>query len=654
MSDEITVTVAGQDPVCVSRGTSVGEALEQSLGGRSRRALAALLAVDAGVDKASTQSAPFAVDLQRPLEQDCRLEPLEGAHEGALEVIRHSAAHLLAQAVKRLYPEAQVTIGPVIEDGFYYDFKYDAGFSPEDLEKLEAEMQKIVAEKLSITREVVSRDDAIEMFEAMGEHFKVEIVRDLPDEPITVYRQGDFVDLCRGPHVPGTGVLRAVKLTHVAGAYWRGDENNPMLQRIYGTAFADPKALKQHLARLEEARKRDHRRLGKELGLFSFHKEAPATPFFLPDGARVYNLLVDYIRDLYERYGYSEVITPQILDVDLWHRSGHYDHYKDNMYFTEIDEREFAVKPMNCPTHCLIFAEDIRSYRDLPIRFADFGRLHRFERSGVVHGLTRVRSFSQDDAHIYCTADQIQSEVRSVIEMIVSTQKAFGFEETRVYLSTRPEKSIGADEMWEKAESTLKEALEAEGLDYEINEGDGAFYGPKIDFCVLDAMKREWQLSTAQLDFSMPERFGLNYVDSSGGQERPVMIHRAILGSLERFIGILIEHTGGALPLWLAPTQVRLVTVTDRQNEYAAAAEAQLRKLGIRAHADLRNEKLGFKIREARNARVPITAVIGDREVEEGTVAPRLRDGSQPGAMPLDDFADWVVERAVPNNGGVP
>ena len=324
------------------------------------------------------------------------------------------------------------------------------------------------------------------------------------------------------------------------------------------------------------------------------------------------------------------------------------------MYFTEIDEREFAVKPMNCPTHCLIFAEDIRSYRDLPIRFADFGRLHRFERSGVVHGLTRVRSFSQDDAHIYCTADQIQSEVRSVIEMIVSTQKAFGFEETRVYLSTRPEKSIGADEMWEKAESTLKEALEAEGLDYEINEGDGAFYGPKIDFCVLDAMKREWQLSTAQLDFSMPERFGLNYVDSSGGQERPVMIHRAILGSLERFIGILIEHTGGALPLWLAPTQVRLVTVTDRQNEYAAAAEAQLRKLGIRAHADLRNEKLGFKIREARNARVPITAVIGDREVEEGTVAPRLRDGSQPGAMPLDDFADWVVERAVPNNGGVP
>ncbi len=404
MSDEITVTVAGQDPVCVPRGTTVGEALEQSLGGRSRRALAALLAVDA----TATQSPPFAVDLQRPLEQDCRLEPLEGAHEGALEVIRHSAAHLLAQAVKRLYPDAQVTIGPVIEDGFYYDFKYDAGFCPEDLEKLEAEMQKIVAEKLPITREVVSRDAAIELFDSMGEEFKVDIIRDLPDEPITVYRQGDFVDLCRGPHVPGTGVLRAVKLTHVAGAYWRGDENKPMLQRIYGTAFADPKALKQHLARLEEARKRDHRRLGKELGLFSFHKEAPATPFFLPDGARVYNLLVDYIRDLYERYGYSEVITPQILDVDLWHRSGHYDHYKDNMYFTEIDEREFAVKPMNCPTHCLIFAEDIRSYRDLPIRFADFGRLHRFERSGVVHGLTRVRSFSQDDAHIYCTADQIQ------------------------------------------------------------------------------------------------------------------------------------------------------------------------------------------------------------------------------------------------------
>jgi threonyl-tRNA synthetase len=652
MSEEITVTVAGREPVRVARGTTVREALGQSLGDGARRAVAAVLREPP--DRQDARNGNSAVDLHLPLDSDCDLEPIEASRVEALDVIRHSAAHLLAQAVKRLYPEAQVTIGPVIQDGFYYDFKYDAGFTPDDLEKLEAEMKKIVEEKLEITREVVSRQQAVAMFEAMGEHFKVEIVRDLPDEPITVYRQGDFVDLCRGPHVPSTFVLKAVKLLSVAGAYWRGDEKNPMLQRIYGTAFADPRALKQHLTHLEEARKRDHRRLGKELGLFSFHKEAPATPFFLPDGTVVYNLLVDYIRALYEKYDYSEVITPQILDVDLWHRSGHYDHYKDNMYFTEIDEREFAVKPMNCPTHCLIYGEDIRSYRDLPIRFADFGRLHRFERSGVVHGLTRVRSFCQDDAHIYCMPEQIQAEIRAVIEMIISTQKAFGFEETRVYLSTRPENSIGETEVWERAEATLKEALEAESIAYQINEGDGAFYGPKIDFCVLDAMKREWQLSTAQLDFSMPERFELTYVDSSGSQARPVMVHRAILGSLERFIGILIEHTGGALPLWLAPCQVRLVTVTDRQNEYAAAAEKSLRARGIRARADLRNEKLGFKIREARQAKVPVTAVIGDREVEDGTVAPRLRDGSQPGAMPLDAFTDWIAERAVPDNGGVP
>jgi threonyl-tRNA synthetase len=454
--------------------------------------------------------------------------------------------------------------------------------------------------------------------------------------------------------MPSTGFLRAFKLTHVAGAYWRGDENKPMLQRIYGTAFTDKKDLKEHLARIEEARKRDHRKLGKQLGLFSFHQEAPATPFFLPDGARLYNALVEYIRGLYEQYGYEEVITPQILDEDLWHRSGHYDHYKDNMYFTEVDGREFAVKPMNCPTHCLIYSEDIRSYRDLPIRMADFGRLHRFERSGVVHGLTRVRSFSQDDAHIFCTPEQIQQEIRSVIEMIVASQRAFGFEETRVYLSTRPEKSIGDDAMWERAESTLKEALHAESLSYEIKEGDGAFYGPKIDFCVLDAMKREWQLSTAQLDFSMPERFGLGYVASDGADHRPVMIHRAILGSLERFIGILIEHTGGAFPLWLAPQQVRLVTVTDRQNEYAAQTAADLKKRGIRATADLRNEKLGFKIREAQQAKVPVIAVVGDREMEQGLLAPRLRNGEQLDPLEIDAFGDWIVECSEPGAGGVP
>jgi threonyl-tRNA synthetase len=641
MSQDISVTVADLDSVRVPRGTTVGDALVEAMGSASKSAIA-------GVADGEL------VDLQTPLNSDCALAPLALQSPEAIEVLRHSAAHLLAQAVKRLYPDAQVTIGPVIDEGFYYDFKYDAGFSPEDLERISTEMTSIVKENFPITREELTRDAAIELFSSMGEEFKCEIIRGLEGETVSLYRQGEFLDLCRGPHVPSTGSLRAVKLTHVAGAYWRGDEKNPMLQRIYGTAFADRKALKQHLAMLEEARKRDHRKLGKQLGLFSFHREAPATPFFLPDGARLYNRLVDYIRELYGEYGYEEVITPQVLDVDLWHRSGHYDHYKDNMYFTELDDREFAVKPMNCPTHCLIFTEDIRSYRDLPMRIADFGRLHRFERSGVVHGLTRVRSFCQDDAHIFCAPDQMQSEIRGVIQMIGATQRAFGFNETRVYLSTRPEKSIGDDAMWAKAEDALQQALVDEGLAFEVKAGDGAFYGPKIDFCVLDAMKREWQLSTAQLDFSMPERFELAFVDSSGSEQRPVMIHRAILGSLERFIGILIEHTGGAFPLWLAPQQVRLVTVTDRQNEYASSVEKELKARGVRARADIRNEKLGFKIREAQQAKVPVIGVIGDRELEEGTVAPRLRDGTQLDAMSVDAFAQWLDDNARPGDGGSP
>ncbi len=637
MSEEISVTVEGDGVRRVAAGTTVAEVLgpvaEQSIAAR-------------------VDGRP--IDLSRRLDGDCVVAPLAPESPEALEILRHSTAHVLAQAVKRLYPEAQVTIGPVIEDGFYYDFKYDPGFTPDDLERIAAEMAAIVKEDQSVERSELSREEAMELFRSMGEEFKVEIIRDLEEPVVSVYRQGEFVDLCRGPHVPSTGRLGAFKLTHVAGAYWRGDERNPMLQRIYGTAFADEASLAEHLERLEQARQRDHRRLGKRLGLFSFHPEAPATPFFLPDGAIVYNLLVDYIRDLYRRYDYQEVITPQILDVELWKRSGHFDHYKDNMYFTAIEDREFAVKPMNCPTHCLIYSEEIRSYRDLPLRYADFGRLHRFERSGVVHGLTRVRSFSQDDAHLFCTAEQIHDEVRSVIEMIASTQKAFGFEETRVYLSTRPADSIGDDAMWERAERALSEVLESSGIDFEVSEGEGAFYGPKIDFCVLDAMKREWQLSTVQLDFSMPDRFGLEYIDRDGRPKRPVMIHRAILGSLERFIGILVEHTGGALPLWLAPCQVRLVTVTDAQNDYAREVERRLRDRGIRARADLRNEKLGFKIREAQQAKVPIIGVIGKREVEEGTVAPRLRDGSQPGAMKVDAFGDWVAERSAPDNGGVP
>jgi threonyl-tRNA synthetase len=638
MAEEITVDVLGRGVVRLPSGATVRDALGNGAAG----ALAAIL------------DGERLVDLSRALDRDCNLRPVFPDEPSGLEVLRHSTAHLLAQAVKRLHPAAQVTIGPVIEDGFYYDFKHDAGFTPEDLEKITAEMKKIVRENLPVSRTEMPRDEAAEMFRAMGEQFKCEIIKGLADERVGLYRQGEFIDLCRGPHVPSTGRLGAFKLTHVAGAYWRGDERNPMLQRIYGTAFADAKSLEEHLARLEEARRRDHRRLGKQLGLFSFHAEAPGSPFFLPDGAFLYQSLVDYIRALYRRFGYREVITPQVLDVDLWHRSGHWDHYKENMYFTEVEERKFAVKPMNCPTHCLIYGEDIRSYRDLPLRLADFGRLHRYERSGVMHGLTRVRSFSQDDAHVFCTPEQIQTEVRAVIDMIAATHRDFGFSETRVYLSTRPANSIGDDSAWERAERTLAESLEAAGLTFTVNKGDGAFYGPKIDFCVLDAMKREWQLSTVQLDFSMPERFQLVYVDSDGREKRPVMIHRAILGSLERFIGILIEHTAGALPLWLAPCQVRLVTVTDRQNDYAAGVAAELEARGLRARADLRNEKLGFKIREAQQAKIPVIAVIGDREVEQKTVAPRLRDGKQLEAMPVEAFASWIVERAVAGDGGVP
>ena len=635
--DNITVTVGRGEPLAIEKGSLAREVLP---GRVAERAVCVLVE---GV----------AADLSSPLLNDCSVEPVMAESGPGLEVLRHSTAHLLAHAVKRLYPSAQVTIGPVIEDGFYYDFSYPAGFGPEDLEKIEAEMSRIIAEDHPVAREELNRDNARALFADKGEEYKAEIIDDLDEATVSLYRQGDFVDLCRGPHVPSTGQLGVFKLTHVAGAYWRGDEKRPMLQRIYGTAFAKKKELSSHLARIEEARKRDHRKIGKDLGLFSFHPEAPASPFFHPDGAALYNQLVSYIRGLYIEYGYEEVITPQILDVDLWHRSGHYDNYVDNMYFTTVDDKEFAVKPMNCPTHCLMFSEGKKSYRDLPIRMADFGRLHRYERSGVVHGLARVRSFCQDDAHIFCRPEDIESEISAVLDMINRTHRAFGFEESKVYLSTRPAKSIGSDQVWEQAEATLRAVLQKEAPDFIENPGDGAFYGPKIDFAVIDAMKREWQLSTVQLDFSMPERFSLGYVDSEGGERCPVMIHRAVLGSLERFMAILLEHTGGALPLWLAPCQVRFVTVTDRQNEYAAAAVEQLKSAGIRARADLRNEKLGFKIREAQKQKVPVIAVVGDREVEAGTVAPRLHGDSQLEAMSLADFSEWLIERNDPEHGGV-
>ena len=561
-----------------------------------------------------------------------------------IDILRHSTAHLMAQAVQGLFPGTQVTIGPTTRDGFYYDFKRDKPFSSEEIEKIEERMHELAGQDLSIVREELPKAEAVELFRGMGEDYKVEILSGIADDTVSLYRQGDWVDLCRGPHLPGTGLIQAFKLTSVAGAYWRGDERNEMLQRIYGTAFPSRKQLKEHLALLEEARKRDHRKLGKELDLFSFHPAAPASPFFHPKGAFVYNTLVEYMRDLYQRYGYEEVITPQIFDAGLWRRSGHYDHYKDNMYFTHIDEREFGVKPMNCPSHTFIYASKKRSYRDLPIRLADFGRLHRYEKSGVTAGLTRVRSFSQDDAHIFCAPSQIEEEIASLLDMLREVYHRFNFEDLEVYLSTRPDQYLGALETWERAEAALAASLEKRNVAYEISEGDGAFYGPKIDFVVKDAMKRGWQLGTVQLDFSMPERFDLGYISPTGTVERPVMIHRAILGSIERFMAVLIEHTGGAFPLWLAPVQSRIVTVTDQQQPYAAVVRDRLLADGWRVELDDRNEKLGFKIREAQLAKIPYALVIGDKEVQNGTLSARKRGGENLPAAPLDSFLDRLRE----------
>ncbi len=593
------------------------------------------------------------VDLSHSLNTDCAIEFIPLASVEGLDVLRHSCAHLMAQAVKRLFPSVQITIGPVIENGFYYDFKHERAFTPEDLEKIEAEMKKIVGENFSIAREEVPRDDAVRLFRSMGEDFKAEIIAGIPgDEAISLYRQGEFVDLCRGPHLPATGNIPAFKLTSVAGAYWRGDEKNEMLQRIYGTAFATEKDLRQHLALLEEAKRRDHRKLGKDLDLFIFDPIAPASPFFLPKGAFIYNELIAYIRGLYKRYGYQEVLTPQIFDVDLWHRSGHYENYKENIFFTEIEGREFGVKPMNCPGHTYIYAAKKRSYRDLPIRIADFARLHRFERSGVTSGLTRVRSFSQDDAHIFCTPEQIETEVNGVLRMINEVYRTFGFAEMRFNLSTRPAKRLGEDATWDRAEAALAAALKANQIDYRVNAGDGAFYGPKIDCIVLDALRRQWQLATIQLDFMMPERFDLAFTNAQGSEVRPVMIHRAVLGSLERFLGVLIEHCGGDFPLWLAPVQARLLTVTDAQEDYARNVCDQLQQAGIRAELDLRNEKLGYKIREAEVQKIPYMVVIGDKEVNTATVAPRGRKGEKIPSLTVSELIARIATESVP--GGEP
>ncbi len=581
-------------------------------------------------------------DLARPLPGDVRLELLTADDPEALHVLRHSTAHATAQAVQELFPGTRIGQGPVIDNGFYYDFDRDEAFSEADLEAIERRVAEIIARDLPIERQELPRDEAIRFFEQEGEPYKIYFARTKGGETVSIYRQGEWTDFCLGPHVRSTGRLGAFKLLSVAGAYWLGSERNKMLQRIYGTAFFSRQELERHLELIEEARRRDHRRLGRELSLFSFHPEAPASPFFHPRGAAVYNRLVDYVRGLYRRYGYDEVITPQIFEASLWKRSGHYEHYRDNMYFTHVDEREYAVKPMNCPSHCLMFGEGRHSYRELPMRMADFGRLHRYELSGVTAGLTRVRSFAQDDAHIFCTPEQVEAEVDGVVGMILESYRLFGFE-VQIVLSTRPEDRAGDDALWDRAEADLRAALDGTGQPYTVAAGEGAFYGPKIDFIVKDALSREHQLGTCQLDYVLPERFDLRYIDRDDNEQRPVMIHRAMLGSLERFFGILIEHVGGAFPLWLAPEQVRVLPITERANEYARDVAAELRRAGLVAEVDERNSKIGAKIREAQVGKVPYMLVVGDREAEAGTVAVRSRREGDQGALPLAEF----VERAV-------
>ena len=562
-----------------------------------------------------------------------------------LDKLRHSCAHVLAQAVKRKYPHAKLGFGPPVDEGFYYDIHLPESLGEAELEAIEKEMQKIVEANYTFEKKMVTPDEARKIFKANNETFKLETVEQLAgQEELSVVVDGDFTDLCKYPHASATGLIKAFKLTSIAGAYWKGIETNPVMQRVYGTAFHSKKELDEYVRLREEAKKRDHRKVGKELNLFMFTPLAPASPIFKPKGTIIYNLLQDYIRTLYRRDGYQEVITPQIFDVELWKKSGHYDKYKDNMYFTNVEEKDCAVKPMNCPSHTLIYASEMRSYRDLPLRIADFGRLHRYERSGVTAGLTRVRTFSQDDAHIFCRKEQIGPEIAGVCRMIREVYTTFGFPECKVFLSTRPERKVGSDEIWDKAEAALEEAVKANGLQFTVNAGDGAFYGPKIDFIVQDALKRDWQLGTIQLDFNMPERFELEYKNAEGTSSRPAMIHRAVLGSLERFIGILIEHYGGAFPLWLSPVQLSIIPVTDAHVNYGNAVMRDLQQEGFRVELQAANETLGSRIRKAQNEKIPYMIVVGDKEIEAKKVAVRSRLKGDLGAVAVSEFVSKIRE----------
>jgi threonyl-tRNA synthetase len=587
-------------------------------------------------------------DLSAPLPDGAEIAILTERDPEALELIRHDAAHVMAEAVLELYPGTKVTIGPPIENGFYYDFEFppDVKVNEEDLERIEAAMREHIAADEPFERRDLSPVEAIELFRAQGQDYKVELIEDLVRdegvETVSLYRNGPFEDLCRGPHGPSTGRIVAIKLNSLAGAYWRGDETRQMLTRVYGTAFLSKKDLEKHLERIEEARARDHRRLGPQLGLFMLREEAPGMPFWLSHGTTLLRLVETEVQKQLRKREYKEIKTPHVMDVDLWHRSGHWDNYRENMYFTESREREFAVRPMNCPGACLVYGADRHSYRELPLRFAEFGQVSRAEREGVLHGLLRVRAFTQDDAHIYCTPEQVVDEVTGVCEAIDELYARFGFEDVRIELSTRPEKSIGSDEQWAQAEDALRRALESQGREYKLNPGDGAFYGPKIDFHITDALGRSWQCGTCQVDFFMPERFDLTYTDAEDAQQRPVMIHRALLGSMERFAGILIEHYGGRFPVWLAPIQAIVLPISDRHTEHGGKVAAQLRDLGVRVEVDWRSESIGKKIRDAELGRFPYMLVVGDREEESGEVAVRSHKGGELGTMDLGEFAEQV------------
>ncbi|OGP50305.1 MAG: threonine--tRNA ligase [Deltaproteobacteria bacterium RBG_13_43_22] len=633
--EEIHIKFPEGNPLDLPKATTAREALIKRGQGSLKKIVAARLNGES-------------IDLTRALSQDGTLEPIFENDPEGLEILRHSTAHLMAQAVKELFPEVKLAIGPAIEQGFYYDFAKKDPFTPEDLPRIEEKMRALSQGNIPIVREEFSREEAIRLFSSQGESFKVEMLEELTEPTVSLYRQGNFVDMCRGPHLTSTNGSRFYKLTHVAGAYWRGDEHNPMLQRIYGTAFFEKKELDDHLFRLEEARRRDHRRIGRELDLFSIHDEVgPGLVIYHPKGAMLRTLLEDFEKKEHLRRGYEIVIGPQLLRADLWKKSGHYENYRELMYFTEIDGQGYGIKPMNCLAHMMIYKSKVRSYRDLPKRYFELGTVHRHEKSGVLHGLMRVRQFTQDDAHIICTPDQLQDEIRGVLNFVAEVMKIFQFD-FEVEISTRPEKSIGSDQDWARAIEALIFALKANGLSYSICEGEGAFYGPKIDIKLKDALDRRWQCATIQCDFTLPERFDLQYVGADGERHRPVMVHRVILGAMERFIGVLIEHYAGAFPTWLAPVQAVILSVTDRNASYCQKVFQDLLATGIRVELDIRNEKLGLKVREAQLQKIPYMVVIGDKEEEQGSISPRTRSGENLGSWSVPQFIDRIREESVP------